>query len=84
MITLTVVGPGCKNCNKVEEICKEVVQELNVDAVIEKVTDVNKFAELGIFMTPGLLVNNQVKIMGKIPAKSWVEQWVREALENQQ
>ncbi|GAB4183413.1 MAG: thioredoxin family protein [Calditrichia bacterium] len=80
MIKLTVVGPGCKNCEKVAEICQSVVQDLDIDATIEKVTDVNKFADLGIFMTPGLLVNDQVKIMGKIPAKSWVEQWVKEAL----
>jgi small redox-active disulfide protein 2 len=81
MIKITVVGPGCRNCERLEHLCKEVVQEMGIQATIEKVTDVNQFADLGIFMTPGLLINNEIKIMGKLPAKSWIQNWIQESIQ---
>jgi len=79
MVNIKVVGSGCANCQKLEQLCKEAVTESGVDATVEKVTDFKKFAELGIFMTPGLIINDQVKSSGKIPTKSTLLQWVVEA-----
>jgi len=55
---------------------REVVDENSFKANIEKVTDVNDFADLGVFMTPGLIVNNNVLSQGKIPTKSTLEHWL--------
>jgi small redox-active disulfide protein 2 len=79
MVNIKVVGSGCANCQKLEQLCKEAVAESRIDATVEKVTDFKKFAELGIFMTPGLIINDQVKSSGKIPTKSTLLQWVVEA-----
>jgi small redox-active disulfide protein 2 len=76
MINIKVVGPGCMNCKKLATICKEVVKENNVQAEIEKVTDISKFADLGIMMTPGLLINNKVVSSGKVPTKETLTQWI--------
>ena len=79
MVNIKVVGSGCANCQKLEQLCKEAVAESGIDATVEKVTDIKKFTELGIFMTPGLIINNQVKSSGKIPTKSTLLQWMVQA-----
>ena len=79
MLNIKVVGPGCMNCEKLADMCKEVVKENNIDAEIEKITDISKFADLGIMMTPGLLLNNKVVVSGKLPTKSTLTHWIIEA-----
>ena len=78
MLQIKVVGSGCPNCQKLEALCREVIAENDLDAQIDKVTDVNQFAELGIFMTPGLVVNGDVLSSGKIPAKSTLKRWLQD------
>jgi len=78
MLNIKVVGTGCPNCLKLESICNEVVSENNIAANIEKVSDINQFGELGIMITPGLVVNNKVLSQGKIPTKSTLEHWLKE------
>ncbi len=76
MLNIKVVGTGCPNCLKLEKICNEVVTENNIPANIEKVTEVNEFGELGIMITPGLVVNGKVLSQGKIPVKSTLKNWL--------
>lgn len=75
---MQVVGSGCSNCHKLEALCKEVIEEEALEAQIDKVTDVSKFALLGVFMTPGLIVNNEVVSSGKIPNKSTLKHKLKE------
>jgi small redox-active disulfide protein 2 len=77
MLNIKVVGSGCFNCNKLEQLCREVVADNNIDAEIEKITDINTFADLGIMITPGLLLNNTVVSSGKIPSKESLEKWIK-------
>lgn len=79
MLNIKVVGSGCPNCERLADLCRQVIEENHIQAELEKVTDIRKFAELGIFMTPGLLLNDQVVSSGKIPAKSTLTQWITEA-----
>jgi small redox-active disulfide protein 2 len=78
MLSIKVVGSGCPNCQKLEALCNEVTTEQNLNANIEKVTDVNDFPELGVFLTPGLIVNDKVLSQGKIPTKSTLEHWLKD------
>ncbi len=78
MLNIKVVGSGCPNCQKLAALCEEVVEEHDLDAQIEKVTDLDKFAELGVFMTPGLVVNDEVVSSGKVPTKSTLAKWLQE------
>ncbi len=80
MIHIQVVGSGCPNCNKLEALCKEVVNELRLDAQIEKVIDINRFAGLGVYITPGLLINGQLKSAGKIPVKATLAHWLEDSV----
>jgi len=77
MLNIKVVGTGCPNCIKLEKLCKEVVNESNIDANIEKVIDINEFGNLGVMITPGLVVNNKVLSQGKIPTKTTLVHWLK-------
>jgi len=79
MVNIKVVGSGCPNCQKLADLCREVITEHHINAHIEKVTEFQKFAELDILMTPGLLINNKVMSSGKIPSKSNLETWIKDA-----
>ncbi|UCH61630.1 MAG: thioredoxin family protein [Fidelibacterota bacterium] len=79
MLSILVLGPGCFNCHKLEAMCREVVEEKNVEAAIAPVTDLEQIHALGVMMTPGLVINGKVVSSGRVPPKSSIEQWIREA-----
>ncbi len=62
---IKVLGPGCANCRKLEELAKQAVKELGVAAAVVKITDIGDIARHGILSTPGLIVNGKVKHTGK-------------------
>lgn len=73
---IKVLGPGCAKCEKTEKVVKEAVAEAGVDADIEKVSDMMKIAGYGVFGTPAVVVNGEVKSVGKIPSKKDVKSWL--------
>ena len=77
MVHIQVVGSGCPTCEKLAAMCREVIEENTIEAKIEKVTDINTFADLGIFLTPGLLINGTIVSSGKLPTKSDIEKWIK-------
>jgi small redox-active disulfide protein 2 len=79
MIEIKVLGPGCPNCIKLEALCREVIAELGVEANIEKVTNVNRFSDFGVWLSPGLIIDGEVKVQGKMPTKSTIEGWIKKA-----
>lgn len=62
---IKVLGPGCANCHKMEEMAKQAVRELGIAAAVVKITDIGQIAMHGILSTPGLIVNGKVKHSGK-------------------
>ena len=73
---IKVLGPGCTKCNKTEKLVQEVIQETGVDASVEKVTDMMQIASYGVFGTPSVIVNGDVKCTGKVPKKSDIISWL--------
>ena len=82
MVEIKVLGPGCANCKRLEQITRKVVGNLAVDANIQKVTDYKEIVELGVMATPGLVINNEVVSSGRIPSETEVITWVVNALES--
>jgi small redox-active disulfide protein 2 len=80
MLNIKVLGSGCTNCINLEKLCKEVVAENNIEAVIEKVTDYKDIMSYGIMSTPGLVINGKVVHSGKLPVKSTLIHWLMNAL----
>lgn len=78
-MNIKILGTGCPKCIKLEELAKKAVAELNVDVDIEKVKDLDKIMKYGVMMTPGLVINEQVKIAGKIPSIDQIKAWIQES-----
>ncbi len=75
---IKILGPGCKNCEKMEQEVKNALAELNIPADVEKVEDTNKIMEYDVFMTPGLVINDKVKASGKVPKLDQIKKWIEE------
>ncbi|MFA6457295.1 MAG: thioredoxin family protein [Bacteroidota bacterium] len=73
-MTIKVIGPGCMNCETLAKRTTEALQHLNIDASIEKITDIQKIASYGILRTPGLAVGNKVISQGRVPTVSQIEE----------
>jgi small redox-active disulfide protein 2 len=74
---IKVLGPGCAKCQQTEKIVKEAVGESGISANVEKVTDLMKIAGYGVFGTPAVVVDGEVKSVGKIPKKEDVLKWLK-------
>jgi len=73
---IKVLGPGCPRCQQTEKNVKEAVAETGIDASVQKVTDTMEIAKHGVFGTPAVIVDGQVKCVGKIPEKEEVKGWL--------
>ena len=76
MISVKVLGTGCKKCRSLENKVRDIAAVNNIDAVIEKVTDISEMMNYGIMMTPGLVINEQVKSFGVIPKDEQILDWL--------
>lgn len=81
MLTIKVLGSGCANCKRLEQIARKVVGEMSLDADVIKVTDYNDIMAYSILSTPGLVVNENVVCSGRIPTPAEVTTWLADALE---
>jgi small redox-active disulfide protein 2 len=75
---IKVLGPGCTNCHKMEEMTKQAVKELGIAAEVIKITDIGDIARHGILSTPGLIVNGKIKHSGKpLPNLEKIKELIR-------
>ncbi len=79
MITIKVLGPGCSNCKKLEEVSRTAAGLAQVEADIQKVTDMQEIIAAGVIKTPGLMINGKLVSSGRIPAPKTVADWIRAA-----
>ena len=75
---IKVLGPGCVRCQQTSEHVKEAVAESGIKANIEKVTDAMEIAGYGVFGTPAVVIDGDVKCVGKIPSKEEIRAWLIE------
>jgi small redox-active disulfide protein 2 len=73
---IKVLGPGCKKCNETERLIKEAVEETGCDATVEHIDDIAEIAKHGVFSTPTVVIDGQVKSVGKVPAKTDIRTWL--------
>jgi small redox-active disulfide protein 2 len=74
---IKVLGPGCAKCNQTEKAVKDALAEAGVAANVEKVSDLMKIAGYGVFGTPAVVVDGEVKCVGKVPTKQDVKSWLK-------
>ncbi len=78
-MNVKVLGTGCSKCSNLEKKVKEIIAANAIDAVVEKVTDLQDIMKYGIMMTPGLVVNEKVVSYGSVPKDSDILKWLKEA-----
>jgi len=81
MLTIKVLGSGCANCKRVEQIVRKIVKEMSLEAEVIKVTEYPEIMKYNILSTPGLVINEKIVSTGRIPAPAEVTTWLTSALE---
>lgn len=79
MLTVKILGPGCANCKRLEEIARKAAGDANIEAEFVKVTDYNDILAYNILSTPGLVINEKLVSSGKIPSPATVARWLMQA-----
>ena len=74
MKKLQILGTGCPKCKKLTELTEQAAKELGIEYKIEKVTDIKTIMAFGVMMTPGLAVDEEVKVAGKVPSIEEIKQ----------
>ena len=80
MQDIKVLGSGCANCKRVEQITRRMVAEMDLEADVVKVTDYEQIMAYNVFKTPGLVINDKVVCSGRIPTPAEVTTWLVDAL----
>ena len=78
-MVIKILGTGCPKCKKLEANAREAVKQANVSAEVEKVTNLNDIMQYGVMMTPGLVIDNEVKVSGKILSVDQIKRLITES-----
>ncbi len=73
---IKILGPGCSKCELTARRVQEAVAESGAHAHIEKVTDLMRIAGYGVFGTPAVIIDGEVKSVGKVPGKNDIKAWI--------
>jgi len=76
-MVVKILGTGCKKCTTLQEKVQTIINQNNIDATVEKVTDINDIMNYGIMMTPGLVIDEKVVSVGIIPKDEQILTWLK-------
>ena len=74
MKKIQILGPGCPKCRQLAENAQAAVDQYELDFKVEKITDINEIMKFGVMMTPALVIDGQVKVVGKVPSPVEIKQ----------
>ena len=74
MKKIQILGTGCPKCKKLAENAEAAAKELELEFEVEKVADINEMMKFGVMMTPALIVDGEVKVVGKVPSPDEIKQ----------
>ncbi len=81
-LEIKVLGPGCPQCDGLEQALMKVMSELGIQASLEHVRDIKEIGKYGVMGSPALIINGKVKSVGKVPPEAKLKQWLQEASKN--
>jgi small redox-active disulfide protein 2 len=73
---IEILGTGCSKCNKTKEIVEKVLKNSGVKAEVVKVEDIETILKYGVMITPAVVVDGDVKIVGKVPDEKEIKKWI--------
>lgn len=77
MKTIQILGTGCPKCNRLAQAAEQAAAELGLDYRLEKITDILRFADFGVMITPAMAVDGRVKVSGKVPSLDELKQMLQ-------
>lgn len=78
-LRIVVLGPGCFECNRLEQNAKQALTEMGLAVSVDHVTDIKEIATYGFVRTPALMINGRVKAQGTVPPSRRIKEWLTEA-----
>ena len=75
---IKILGSGCAKCNRLEQLTREAVAELGMEATFEHVKEMDKIMAYPIMTTPALVIDERVMVSGRIPSKDELLAWLKE------
>jgi len=79
-LRIVVLGPGCSQCNRLEQVVMQVLSEMGLGASLEHVTDIKELATYGLVRTPALVINGKVVASGTAPPAKRIMEWLTQAV----
>lgn len=76
---IKILGSGCAKCHRLEQLTREVATALGLTAEFDHVTEMNKIMAYPVMSTPALVINEQVKVAGRMPSKEEIAGWLKTA-----
>jgi small redox-active disulfide protein 2 len=76
MKLVQVLGPGCAKCERLKKNADLAVQQAGVEAMVEKITDINVITGFGVMMTPALAIDGEVKFVGKVATPEEIQRFL--------
>lgn len=80
MLEIKIFGPGCANCQRLDQLAHQAVGQMGTEAEFEKVTEYGEIIAQGVMSTPGLAINGKLVSSGRIPALEEIVTWLADAL----
>ncbi len=77
MKTIQILGSGCAKCQKLADAAEAAARDLGIEYRLEKITDIKRFVEFGVMMTPAMVVDGELKVSGKIPTDQALKQMLQ-------
>lgn len=78
MIAIKILGSGCSKCKTLTAKVQDLIAKQNISATVTKVEDIMEIVNYGILSTPGLVINEKIKSVGKIPSDEQLLKWINE------
>jgi small redox-active disulfide protein 2 len=75
---IKILGGGCAKCERLEDLTREVVEELDVEATFGHVKEMAEIMTYDVLSTPALVIDGEVKVSGRVPRKAEIRTWVTE------
>ncbi|MEJ2515910.1 MAG: thioredoxin family protein [Gammaproteobacteria bacterium] len=77
MKTIQILGTGCPKCNRLSDAAEQAAKDLGLEYELEKVTDILRFADFGVMVTPAMAVDGKVKVSGRVPSPDELKEMLR-------
>ena len=74
---IKILGTGCAKCQRLEQLTREVVAELGIEAEFDHVRDMKMIMAYPVMTTPALVINEEVKVSGRMPSKDEIAGWLK-------